>query len=54
METNQAIAALTALGHPTRLAAFRLLVDRLLPLCKNRDRESSEEMGTEDVKRVRL
>ncbi|HEY4529849.1 MAG TPA: metalloregulator ArsR/SmtB family transcription factor [Luteimonas sp.] len=27
METNQAIAALTALGHPTRLAAFRLLVE---------------------------
>ena len=26
METNQAIAALTALGHPTRLAAYRLLV----------------------------
>ena len=27
METNQAIAALTALGHGTRLAAFRLLVE---------------------------
>ncbi|QDW66685.1 ArsR/SmtB family transcription factor [Luteimonas granuli] len=27
METNQAIAALTALGHATRLAAFRLLVE---------------------------
>ena len=27
METNQAIAALTALGHSTRLAAFRLLVE---------------------------
>lgn len=26
METNQAIAALTALGQETRLAAFRLLV----------------------------
>lgn len=26
METNQAITALTALGHPTRLAVFRLLV----------------------------
>ncbi len=26
METNQAIAALTALGHATRLLAFRLLV----------------------------
>lgn len=35
-------------------ATARLLVDRLLPLCKNRDRENSEEMGTEDVKRVRL
>lgn len=27
METNQAIAALAALGHGTRLAAFRLLVE---------------------------
>ena len=27
METNQAITALTALGHATRLAAFRLLVE---------------------------
>ncbi|MEN1927654.1 metalloregulator ArsR/SmtB family transcription factor [Luteimonas sp. MJ250] len=27
METNQAIAALTALGQATRLAAFRLLVE---------------------------
>jgi len=27
METNDAIAALTALGHATRLAAFRLLVE---------------------------
>lgn len=27
METNQAIAALTALGHATRLAIFRLLVE---------------------------
>lgn len=27
METNNAIAALTALGHVTRLAAFRLLVE---------------------------
>ncbi len=27
METNQAIAALTALGHATRLSAFRLLVE---------------------------
>ena len=27
METNHAIAALTALGHGTRLAAFRLLVE---------------------------
>src|SRR3546814_11143751 len=27
METEQAIAALTALGHATRLAAFRLLVE---------------------------
>lgn len=27
METKQAIAALTALGHATRLAAFRLLVE---------------------------
>ncbi|WP_312366530.1 metalloregulator ArsR/SmtB family transcription factor [Stenotrophomonas sp.] len=27
MEMNQAIAGLTALGHPTRLAAFRLLVE---------------------------
>ncbi|MBD9535039.1 helix-turn-helix transcriptional regulator [Stenotrophomonas sp. STM01] len=27
MKTNQAIAALTALGHGTRLAAFRLLVE---------------------------
>lgn len=27
METNQAISALTALGHGTRLAAFRLLVE---------------------------
>lgn len=27
MEMNQAIAALTALGHATRLAAFRLLVE---------------------------
>lgn len=27
METTQAIAALTALGHATRLAAFRLLVE---------------------------
>jgi DNA-binding transcriptional ArsR family regulator len=27
METNQAISALTALGHATRLAAFRLLVE---------------------------
>ena len=27
METNNAIAALTALGHATRLAAFRLLVE---------------------------
>ena len=27
METNQAIAALTALGHSTRLAIFRLLVE---------------------------
>ncbi|MFC3716230.1 ArsR/SmtB family transcription factor [Luteimonas soli] len=27
METNQAITALTALGHSTRLAAFRLLVE---------------------------
>ena len=27
METNSAIAALTALGHGTRLAAFRLLVE---------------------------
>ena len=27
METNQAIAALTALGHATRLLAFRLLVE---------------------------
>ena len=27
METNQAIAALTALGHATRLAAYRLLVE---------------------------
>ncbi|MGE4458253.1 MAG: ArsR/SmtB family transcription factor [Stenotrophomonas sp.] len=27
METNGAIAALTALGHATRLAAFRLLVE---------------------------
>ncbi len=27
METNNAIAALTALGHGTRLAAFRLLVE---------------------------
>lgn len=27
METNDAIASLTALGHATRLAAFRLLVE---------------------------
>jgi len=27
METNQAIVALTALGHATRLAIFRLLVE---------------------------
>ena len=27
METKQAIAALTALGHATRLAAYRLLVE---------------------------
>jgi DNA-binding transcriptional ArsR family regulator len=27
METNQAITALTALGHATRLAAYRLLVE---------------------------
>lgn len=27
METNQAITALNALGHATRLAAFRLLVE---------------------------
>lgn len=27
METNQAITALTALGHATRLAVFRLLVE---------------------------
>jgi ArsR family transcriptional regulator len=27
IETNSAIAALTALGHGTRLAAFRLLVE---------------------------
>lgn len=27
METNNAILALTALGHATRLAAFRLLVE---------------------------
>lgn len=27
MKTNQAIAALTALGHATRLAIFRLLVE---------------------------
>lgn len=27
METSNAIAALTALGHATRLAAFRLLVE---------------------------
>lgn len=27
METNQAITALTALGHATRLAIFRLLVE---------------------------
>lgn len=27
METDQALAALTALGHATRLAAFRLLVE---------------------------
>lgn len=27
METDQAISALTALGHATRLAAFRLLVE---------------------------
>ncbi len=27
METNQAISALTALGHATRLAAYRLLVE---------------------------
>lgn len=27
METKEAIAALTALGHGTRLAAFRLLVE---------------------------
>lgn len=27
METNQAITALTALGHGTRLAAYRLLVE---------------------------
>ena len=27
METNEAIAALTALGHSTRLAIFRLLVE---------------------------
>ncbi|MGH8052600.1 MAG: ArsR/SmtB family transcription factor [Stenotrophomonas sp.] len=27
METNQAISALNALGHATRLAAFRLLVE---------------------------
>lgn len=27
METNQAISALTALGHATRLAVFRLLVE---------------------------
>ena len=27
METKQAIAALTALGHATRLAAFRMLVE---------------------------
>lgn len=27
METNQAIAALTALGHATRLAVYRLLVE---------------------------
>ena len=27
MKMNQAIAALTALGHATRLAAFRLLVE---------------------------
>jgi len=27
METNQAIASLTALGHATRLAAFRMLVE---------------------------
>lgn len=27
MEMNQAIVALTALGHATRLAAFRLLVE---------------------------
>ncbi|HVK51062.1 MAG TPA: metalloregulator ArsR/SmtB family transcription factor [Pseudoxanthomonas sp.] len=27
METNQAITALTALGHATRLSAYRLLVE---------------------------
>lgn len=27
METDQAISALTALGHATRLAAFRILVE---------------------------
>jgi DNA-binding transcriptional ArsR family regulator len=27
METNQAITALTALGHTTRLSAYRLLVE---------------------------
>jgi hypothetical protein len=27
METNQAVAALSALAQPSRLAAFRLLVE---------------------------